>query len=231
MMTLPAASPHRLVYELHAHTYRSHDSLLTPRRLLEICRRKGIDRVAVTDHNTIRGALEAYDLDPVKVIVGEEIMTAEGEILAYFVKEEIPQGLTPETTIEKLRSQGAFISVSHPFDATRRGSWQEARLRRILLLLDALEVFNARTWSQAPNRKAMELASEAGLCGTAGSDAHAPVELGRTVMVMPDFADAAGMRRALADSEIRRRASSPLVHLLSRYASIRKKLGWRPRER
>jgi len=231
MMTLPAASPRRLVYELHAHTYCSHDSLLTPKRLLEVCRRKGIDRVAVTDHNSIRGALEAQALDPARVIVGEEIMTAEGEILAYFVKEEIPPGITPESTIENLRSQGAFISVSHPFDGTRPGSWQEARLRRILPLLDALEVFNARTWSQAPNRRAMELASEAGLLGTAGSDAHAPVELGQTVMVMPDFADAAGMRRALANSEIRARASTPLVHLLSRYASVCKKLGWQARER
>jgi hypothetical protein len=230
-MTLPTASLPRLTYELHAHTYRSHDSLLTPERLLEACRRKGIDRVAVTDHNSVQGALEAQALDPALVIVGEEIMTSEGEILAYFIRDEIPPGLTPESTIEKLRSQGGFISVSHPFDHTRPGSWNEARLRRVLSLVDALEVFNSRTWSPGPNRRALELAREAGLRGTAGSDAHAVIELGQTVMVMPAFADAAGMRRALENSEIRARASSPLVHLLSRYASIRKRLGWRPPRR
>jgi predicted metal-dependent phosphoesterase TrpH len=215
------------VYELHAHTYCSHDSLLRPERLLATCRKKGIDRVAVTDHNSIRGALEAEALDPAAVIVGEEIMTLEGEILAYFVREEIPAGLTPEATIDRLRNQGAFISVSHPFDITRPGSWQEDRLRRILPLVDALEVFNARTWSPAPNRRALELACEVGLPGTAGSDAHAPAELGAAVMVMPEFSDAAGMRQAVRTADIRARASSPLVHLLSRYASIRKSLGWK----
>jgi hypothetical protein len=213
-----------LTAELHCHTWRSKDCLLAPGRLLQICRRRGIDRVAVTDHNTIAGALEASALDNRRVIVGEEIMTTEGELLAYFLREEIPPGLPPLEVIRRLREQGAVISVSHPFDRLRAGGWSEEALREIVPLVDALEVFNARTWSGEPNRRAQALAADAGLLGTAGSDAHAGIEVGRTTVDLPDFSDAASFRSALASAEIRARRSSPLVHLLSRYASLRKRL-------
>ncbi|MFN2274786.1 MAG: PHP domain-containing protein, partial [Anaerolineales bacterium] len=70
--------------ELHCHTYRSEDSLMLPGSILRACDRRGIDRVAITDHNTIAGALEAARLAPDRVIVGEEILTTEGEVLGYF---------------------------------------------------------------------------------------------------------------------------------------------------
>ena len=73
--------------EFHCHTVYSKDSLTQPARLVDACRRKGIDRVVVTDHDAIGGAREAQALDPERVIVGEEIMTARGEILAAYVRE------------------------------------------------------------------------------------------------------------------------------------------------
>ncbi len=81
--------------------------------------------MVVTDHNTIAGARAAQELDPELVIVGEEIKTTRGEILAFFVSEEVPAGLTPQETIARLKDQGAFISVSHPFDIYRGGHWDE----------------------------------------------------------------------------------------------------------
>ena len=111
--------------EFHCHTIFSKDSLTRPRDLVETCRRKGIDRVIVTDHNSIAGAQAAQVLDPELVIVGEEIMTTRGEILAAFVQDEIPAGLSPQETIHRLKEQGAFISVSHPFDKLRSGGWKE----------------------------------------------------------------------------------------------------------
>lgn len=219
----------RLVVELHCHTYRSPDSLIEPGRLLEVCRARGIDRLAITDHNTIRGALEAKALDPERVIVGEEILTTRGELLAYFVTEEVPPGLTPEETIERLRAQGAVVSVSHPFDYTRKGAWRMEDLEAILPLVDALEVFNARSWTAAANRQAAEVARRAGLPGTAGSDAHAYAEVGRVRMRLPAFTDAASFLAALPAGEILGRRSWPLVHLYSRYATLAKRLGWRPK--
>ena len=130
--------------EFHCHTNASKDSLTEPADLVTAARRKGIDRLIITDHNTIAGARAAQALNPELVIVGEEIMTTRGEILASFVQEEIPAGLTPHQTIRRLRDQGAFISVSHPFDRLRKGAWLEQDLERIIDQVDAIEVFNAR---------------------------------------------------------------------------------------
>jgi len=121
-----------LCIEFHCHTVFSKDSLTSPQKLVEVCRRKQIDRVIITDHNTIAGALAAQALDPQRVIIGEEIMTTRGEILAAFVTDEIPAKLSPQETILRLREQNAFISVSHPFDEWRSGGWQETDLLEIL---------------------------------------------------------------------------------------------------
>ena len=214
--------------ELHCHTYHSKDSLASPRALLEVCRRRGIDRLAITDHNVFAGALEAASLDPERFILGEEIMTTEGELLGYFMSEEIPPGLSPEETIDRLRRQGAVISVAHPYDYSRRGAWREEVLRPLLPRLDALEAFNARTYGGRPNERAAALARAAGLPGLAGSDAHAPFEIGRGLTRLEPFADADGFRRSLRTAELVTRHSAAWVHLVSRYAVLRKKLGWRP---
>ena len=212
--------------ELHCHTCFSPDSLVRPAELVEGARRRGIDRVAVTDHNTIQGALACAELDPKRVIVGEEILTTQGELLAFFVTEEIPAGLEPEAALEALRNQGAFISVSHPFDPHRKGAWSRENLDRIRPHIDAIEGFNARAVSDGPNRKAASYAEQHGLLQTAGSDAHAVLELGRTVLRMPVFEDAEGMRHALTQSERIGDRSPAWVHLLSRWASWRKRFGW-----
>jgi predicted metal-dependent phosphoesterase TrpH len=217
-----------MLVELHCHTCYSSDSLMLPTRILEICRQRGIDKVAITDHNTIEGALRAAELDPERVIVGEEIKTTKGELIAYFVGEEIPRGLEPEVAIERLRSQGALISVSHPLDWMRGKAWSMEDMQRIIPLVDALEVFNARNWCSRSNRRAAGLAAESGLLGTAGSDAHAYSEIGRAIVRMPVFRNAEEMRYALATAQIAGRRSTPLVHIASRYASVRKSLGWHP---
>jgi predicted metal-dependent phosphoesterase TrpH len=210
--------------ELHCHTYRSADSLAEPRRLIEAALTRGVDRLAITDHNTIAGALETRALDPDRIIVGEEIMTTEGELLAYFVQEEVPPGLSPESTIRILRAQAAVIGVSHPFDSYRKGGWQESSLRRILPLVDTLEVLNARTWGSRPNRLAAQWASDAGLPGIAGSDAHAPLEVGTALTLMAPFHDSSTFLTSLRTARVAGRRSPGWVHLLSRYASWKKRL-------
>ncbi|HLA97526.1 MAG TPA: PHP domain-containing protein, partial [Anaerolineales bacterium] len=176
--------------ELHCHTSYSKDSLAPPAKLLRACRSKGIDRLAVTDHNTIQGALAARELDPERVIVGEEIMTQGGELLAFFVREHVPPGLPPEETIARLRLQGAFISVAHPFDNLRKGHWRLPDLLAILPLVDAIETFNARCVRPVANRHAQAFAREHNLASTVGSDAHTPGELGAAFLWMPEFNDA-----------------------------------------
>jgi predicted metal-dependent phosphoesterase TrpH len=213
-----------IAVELHAHTEASEDCLSRPRDLVRACRERGLDRLAVTDHNTIRGALALRELAPGLAIVGEEILTTQGELLAYFVEEEVPAGLTPAETVARLRAQGAVISVSHPFDRLRKGHWREADLAAILPQVDAIEVFNARCLNPEDNARALAVAREHGTLGTVGSDAHSLRELGRARMLverasLPDEL-LAGLRGGRAET----RLSSPAIHLTSRWAKTWKKI-------
>ncbi len=210
--------------EFHCHTIYSKDSLLKPEALLETCRRKGIDRLVISDHNTIAGALVASSLDPTRVIVGEEILTQKGELLAAYLSEEIPPGLSPQETIQRLRDQDAFISVSHPFDRMRKGHWELPDLLEILPLVDAIETFNARGMYPGSNQLAQTFAEEHSVLGTAGSDAHAAFEVGRAAMLLPEFHDADSLRQSLNNARFETRQSGWWVHFSSRYAVWVKKL-------
>lgn len=210
--------------EFHCHTIASKDSLTRPRELVEACLRKGIDRVVVTDHNTIAGARAAQALDSELVIVGEEILTTRGEILAAFVTEEIPAGLTPQETICRLREQGAFISVSHPFDRLREGGWRKDDLLEILPNVDAIEVYNSRCMNPRFNREAREFAEKHHVAGTVGSDAHAAFELGRSLLRLEQFEGPEGMRKVIRNAQFETRWSPPWFHLASRFAVLRKRL-------
>jgi predicted metal-dependent phosphoesterase TrpH len=207
---------------------------MRPADILRTCRRRGIDRLAVTDHNTLRGALELRDMAPELIIVGEEIMTTQGELLAYFLSAEVPAGLSPAETIQRLRAQGAAISVSHPFDRLRHGAWQPADLAAILPWVDAIEVFNSRCLYAADNARALAFADEHGKLGTVGSDAHSHLELGRAVLRLPRAGTAAELIAGLAAAERITRLSSPAIHVTSSWARFRKRLARlrrRPEER
>ena len=210
--------------EFHCHTYASKDSLTRPADLIAMARRKGIDRVIVTDHNSIAGAREAHGIDPEFVIVGEEIMTIKGEILAAFVKEEVPPGLTPLETINILKEQGAFISVSHPFDELRKGGWMENDLLEILPLVDAIEVYNSRCMLPRFNRRAELFAQKYNIAGTVGSDAHAAFEVGRSLLLLDQFTGPDEMRKVIRRGIPKVKWSPPWFHLTSRYASMIKKI-------
>jgi len=206
-----------IITDFHTHTAASIDSLTSPQSLVDAARRKGLDRVVVTDHNTIAGAIAAHALDPDRIIVGEEIKTTLGEILAAFVTEEIPRGLTPQETIRRLRDQGAFISVSHPFDI-RSGAWALEDLLEIAPLVDAIEIFNARIMKPDANTLAMEFARQHDLPGTVGSDAHAAFELGVARLEVPQFEGADGLRQIIRQGQVHGRVSPFWVHIASSYA-------------
>jgi predicted metal-dependent phosphoesterase TrpH len=210
--------------EFHCHTIYSKDSLTRPEDLIRSCRRKGIDRVVVTDHNTIDGARAAQALAPELVIVGEEIATTRGELLAAYVREGVPRGLAPEEAIRRLKDQGAFISVSHPFDQWRSGHWQLPDLLETLPDVDAIEIYNSRCWLPRFNQEARLFAEEHHLAGTVGSDAHTTFELGQASMWLEPFEGPDQLRQVIRQGIPRMRWSLPWVHLTSRYAVLYKKL-------
>ena len=214
----------KFAVEFHCHTNASKDSLTTPGDLIRAARKKGLDRVVVTDHNSILGAKAAQKLDPELIIVGEEIMTTRGEILAAFVQEEIPAGLTPQETIRILKEQGAFISVSHPYDTHRKGGWKESDLLEIVPYVDAIEIFNSRCMDPRFNQRAKAFAQKHDLPGTVGSDAHGAFEVGRSVNLLDPFQGPDEMRKVIRQAEYQTKLSPWWVHFVSRYASIKKKM-------
>jgi predicted metal-dependent phosphoesterase TrpH len=213
-----------ILVEFHCHTNASKDSLTQPAELIAAARARGIDRLIITDHNTIAGARLAQQIDPQLVIVGEEIMTTRGEILAAFVQEEIPPMLTPEETIRRLREQGAFISVSHPFDRMRSGGWREPDLLEMVPLVDAIEVYNSRCMLPGFNREARRFAELHNVPGTVGSDAHAAFEVGRSLMRLDPFDGPDEMRKVIRSGVPLTRWSPPWFHFTSRYASVHKRI-------
>ena len=205
--------------DFHTHTSASKDSLTTPADLIRFARRRNLDRVVVTDHNTLAGAISAHALDPELVIIGEEIMTSRGEILAAFVTTEIPPGLSPQETIQRLRDQGAFISISHPFDVWRSGAWKLEDLLEIAPLVDAIEIFNARCKTPAANQQAADFAHQHDLPGTSGSDAHAAFELGAARLLLPQFSGPDELLEVIREGKVQGRLSPFWVHFFSRYAA------------
>jgi len=217
--------------DLHAHTYRSKDSLTRPEQFVAAARRAKLDQIAVTDHNSLRGALEVASLAPDLVILGEEVMTTQGELLGYFLHEEVPAGLDPREAISLIRAQEGVVSVAHPFDRFRSGSWSEVDLLEILPWIDAVEGLNARCAFPGGNLRARRFAARHGLGQTAGSDSHHPVELGRAGVLIQPFGQARQFREHLQEARVFGRVSLPWVHLLSRYAAARNRAEPADRER
>ncbi len=211
--------------ELHAHTIYSKDSLVRLESIQQICRDKGIERLAITDHNRARAALDLAHSFPMLIIPGEEIMTTRGELLAWYIREEIPAGLSPFETIHRLRDQGAVIGIAHPFDRYRHGAWELKDLDSIIDHVDAIEVLNARCLNADDNAKAKAYAEKHGKLMVAGSDAHTPREYGRGLNLLPPFSNNAdGFRQALASATFEFRKSGLGVHFSSSYAKYIKKV-------
>lgn len=213
--------------EFHCHTCYSPDSLVSPEALVRRARELGLDRLAITDHNTVQGALAARELAPDLVIVGEEVLTTAGEFIAFFVEEEVPAGLPPEEALARLRDQGAVVAISHPFDALRGSAMGREATLRFVGQVDALEVFNARTHRPEWDEAAAALAVAQGLGRFGGSDAHTLWEVGRVVTWLPPFHDADSLRTALRQARIEGHRSPPWVHLASSTAKLVKRIGWR----
>ena len=170
--------------DLHNHTTFSPDGLLTPAALLAEAAARGVACLAVTDHDSIEGALEcarlaALDPSLPRVIPGIELLTTSGEIMGLYVTEGIPRGLTVSEAIARIHSQGGLACLPHPYDLVRRGVIARGERESVAASVDMIEVLNGRSLAAIFNDKALALALRHGKPFTAGSDAHRAVEVGR----------------------------------------------------
>lgn len=211
--------------DLHSHTIFSRDCLTRPEVTIARARAIGLDKLAITEHNNLAGALAAHKLAPDLIIVGEEIKTTHGEIIAWFVTEEVPKGLSPQESIRRLRDQGAVISIPHPLDSLRGSAMGLENVLTIIEEVDALEVLNARCVRPADNDAARALAAKHGKLMTAGSDSHIPYELGHCYLEMTPFDDTPeSFLASLGSAQPTGQVSPFWPHLASTYAKWRKKL-------
>ncbi len=110
----------KLNIDLHVHTHLSACALLKPEEIEPVALKRGLDAVAITDHNCITGAFRVKEIaKTIDVIIAEEIKTTHGEIIGYFLSEHIPAGLSPLETIQEIRRQNALTAGPHPFDQIR----------------------------------------------------------------------------------------------------------------
>ena len=206
--------------DLHIHTGYSPDSATPLERVIARCTERGINCVAITDHNTIAGALDMKRVAPFKVIVGEEIDTAQGEVIGYFLTDEIPRGLPADETVRRIKKQGGLVAVPHPFDSFRLSALRRDTLEELVPHIDIIEVFNARLLLRRHADRARAFADAHGLLASAGSDAHTASEVGNAYIEMPDFNDRNDFLSSLAQGTVVGRLSSPFVHLRSNWAKL-----------
>jgi predicted metal-dependent phosphoesterase TrpH len=181
----------------------SGDSTTTPEELEQAVVESGLDVVCITDHNAIRGAVELAGRLPCRVVVGEELRTHAGELIGLFLTERVPFGTPPREAAERIRAQGGVVYVPHPFDPMRR-NLAGAALEDLAGagLLDAVEVWNAKTSLLSLQERAAAFAARHDLLAGAGSDAHVPDALGAAFVEMPDFDGPQEFLASLARAEV-----------------------------
>jgi len=222
--------------DCHSHTCSSWDTQTDHRRYLEDAVAAGLDAVFVTDHHTFAGIDKLRALDPpFRVFPGVEILTADGEILAYFLDELPPERRPLEETIAFVHARGGVVSIPHPFALTAHLRIKRAKLPVALELADAVESLNARNESVRADDMAREMAARYGKPITAGSDAHLPGCVGRAFLEMEDFTGPAEFLANLrtARAVLRKRSTLTfnivgLVQTMLRTGRIHPKIRFRP---
>jgi predicted metal-dependent phosphoesterase TrpH len=174
----------RVRVDLHLHSSASFDCRMPPLDVARRCGQVGLSPIFLTDHDGVDGARSLVEAGKA-VVVGEEILTTEGELIGLFLKEQVPAGLSPEEAVATIKEQGGLVYLEHPYDVGRR-HLGEAAIERIADKIDIVEVFNGRSQPEV-NRRAEELRSTLGVAAGAGSDAHTLREIGSVYIEMEAF--------------------------------------------
>ncbi len=169
--------------ELHVHSSIS-DGKDSVRKILNAAVEKKIDVIAITDHDTVQGSLEALDIVneeklPIKILPGCEITSSSGHILAFGIMKDVEPKMSAEETCRVVRELGGVCFLAHPFDFIRGGS---VRLKDFKVV-DGIETFNAKSYF---NFMAKRYAKKFSKPEIAGSDAHSAKSVGLAINFLPD---------------------------------------------
>ena len=161
-----------MIIDPHIHSRYSGDATASPGDIIRKSREIGLDAIAIADHNTLKGSIlamkEAKDLDEFMVIPAMEVTTNKGHIVALGITQEIEKGLSPEDTIDKIRSYGGIAIAPHPFVRYREGLCGYVKD----LDIDAIETLNSRYIFGYSNWRAKRLATKRKIPEIGASDAQ-----------------------------------------------------------
>ena len=208
----------RYFVDLHCHTSASFDCLASPESQVRAAVKRGLTHLAITDHDRIEGALRARAAAPagLTVIVGEEVKTADGDLVALFLERAVVPGRPARETIAEVRAQGGLVGIPHPFDRYRGSMLKDPRLEAIGGQVDWVEAHNARVVGGSGNEKAAAFARELGLPGVAVSDAHSTLEVGVAYTAVDvDPSTPEGLLAALTNVELVPGRASYIVRTLT----------------
>jgi predicted metal-dependent phosphoesterase TrpH len=184
------------------HSRYSHDSETTLEELAARARELGLDRIALTDHNTAEGGLLLAEREPSLAIAGEEVKTTEGEVIGLFVTRTIRAWQKPEAVMDEIHAMGGLVYVPHPFDRWR-ANYRPHRLVELAGRIDIIEGYNQ--WADpGANAAAEEIARELGKPIAYGSDAHSPAELGHSWIELEPFSGPADLLEKMARAGFQR---------------------------
>ena len=184
--------------DLHLHSNFSHDGQSSLEQLIERSREIGLDRIALTDHNTVEGALDLVRMAPELAIVGEEVKTREGEVIGLFITDYVAPYQTPEQVMDLIHEMGGLTYVPHPLDR-HRSHFRPERVVELAGRIDIIETYNP--WCDAAaNAAAAGLAADLGKVAATGSDSHSAKELGRSWMEIDDYRDPADFLEKLRNA-------------------------------
>ena len=166
--------------DLHIHTAYSPDGTATVRAVMKQAVEVGLNVIAITDHDCIRGSLEAQDLTSaygLEVIPASEVSTADGHLLALFIRRDVPKGLSLVDSLRNIADQGGICIAPHPGGQKSLSldpdlihwTMQDPELAKTLV---GMEIFNACMWIPGWNGVAVELALEHPFALVGSSDAH-----------------------------------------------------------
>ena len=177
-----------MILALHVHTNYSKCAESVIEDIYHYCIENNIKAIAICDHNQINGAKHLAKIaTDLKVIIGEEINTKQGEIIGLFLKEKIKPKQNIHDTIEQIKSQGGLVYLPHPFDIIRPFHMLPYTLMSIIKKVDIVETFNSKMILQINNIQAQIFAKTNHKTGAVGSDAHFVKAIGCGLMEIEDF--------------------------------------------
>ena len=206
-------------FDLHSHTKYSSDGFLHPAKIVKIAIKKGLNGIAITDHDTIKGGFEAkkYENDDFKVIIGSEVLTSKGEIIGLYLHDEISSNDFYDV-LDEIKAQDGIIVVPHPFDTFRKSASLTSQDYK---LVNSIEIFNSRCVYNKFNQKAELFARKNDYGITGGSDAHFANEIGNAGVIIEDY----DIKKAIIKNNLKvyGKRSSPLNHILTGILKTKRK--------